>query len=232
MSTTIVDPRLQRFGELVNQGIEAWVEAGRLLTEITADDPEAYTVILSENPHLTRDILLAFERIGRKEIYPYLIIDGSPGARMLAALPYESQVKLYTGKVRVVVKRGGCLEPIDKRVCDLTQPEAARAFDGDHIRPVAEQMKLMRPSVSHRDTHRVVEDSEPPPPVDSSVPSLDEDPKAELARQLSIVNTALLDARTALAMIQRESKWDGCISTALTAIGKLRFALNDGQVAA
>ena len=60
--------------------------------------------------------------------------------------------------------------------------------------------------------------------------SLDEDPKALLARLLTSIHELLLEARTALAMIQRESKWDGCISLALSAIGKLRFAVNSGEV--
>lgn len=139
-----VDFRIGEFCKLVNAGVEAWVQAGEILCQMKENDPNVFNAILATNPHLSHDILVTFERIGKKEVYPYLLIDNSPSSRMLSALPYETQVKLYRGEVPVVVRRGDHTTTLRKRVADLTLSEASRAFAAGGLRPVAEQTKLVQ----------------------------------------------------------------------------------------
>ena len=60
---------------------------------------------------------------------------------------------------------------------------------------------------------------------------LDKDPKAALAEALTLVHDLLLEARSHLAQVQRNSKFDVYIQNALTPIGQLRFALNSEGIA-
>ena len=107
-------------------------------------EPDIFNVILATNPHMSNDILVTFERIGRREIYPYLLVDGSPGSRMLSALPYDTQVRLYNDEVPVVVRSGDFTTTLRKRVPELSSREAALVFDGARVRPVTEQTRIIR----------------------------------------------------------------------------------------
>ena len=263
-----VDDRIGEFCLLINAGVEAWVKAGMLLCEMKAKEPGIFNVILAEHPYLSNDILLTFERIGKREIYPYLLVDGSPGSRMLSALPYDTQVQLYHEDVAVVVRRGDFTTTLRKTVRSLTKPEAARVFDGARMRSVSEQTKLVQKSVEadrqKREASRAV-DAEKPEEQESSRSlanrlasaivqeytispgkgdddarsalsfligaqlaerPLDKDPKAALAETLTLINDLLLEARSHLAQVQRNSKFDVYIQNALTPIGQPRFALN------
>ena len=267
-----VDDRISEFCSLINAGVEAWVKAGALLYEMKAKEPGIFNVILAEHPYLSNDILATFERIGKREIYPYLLVDGSPGSRMLTALPYDTQVQLYHEDVPVVVRRGNFTTTIRKTVRSLTKPEAVRVFDGGRVRSVSEQTKLVQKSVEadrqKREASRAVDAEEPeaqegsrslanrlasaivqeytisPGKGDDDARSalsliigaqlaerpLDKDPKAALAEALTLVHDLLLEARSHLAQVQRNSKFDVHIQNALSHIGQLRFALNSGGI--
>ena len=227
MSATITDTRITKFCALVNAGMEAWVQAGALLCEMVRDDPLVVTRILRDNPHLTREVLDAFQRIGRKEVLPILMVDGSPGARRLAGLPYEDQARIYAGTVRVVRRtRAGVVER-SCRVPDLTAGEAALVFDLDRVRSVKEQRAMLKPApVNHHYSPRETDPDEAPkvetPPQDG--------PRGALSRALDAAHLGLMQSRTALCEIEPESAHDNQITIALGAVGKLRFALNDGQI--
>ena len=62
----VIDPRIAEFSSLINQGIDAWQRAGKILCELEQTTPDAYRVILADNPHLTPHILDIFARIGRR----------------------------------------------------------------------------------------------------------------------------------------------------------------------
>ena len=268
-----VDDRIGEFCSLINAGVEAWVKAGALLCEMKAKEPGIFNVILAAHPYLSNDLLLTFERIGKREIYPYLLVDGSPGSRMLSALPYDTQVQLYHKDVPVVVRRGDFTTTLRKTIRSLTKPEAVRVFDGARMRSVSEQTKLVQKSVEadrqKREASRAVDAKEPeeqegsrslanrlasaivqeyaisPGKGDDDARSalslligaqlaerpLDKDPKAALAEALTLVHDLLLEARSHLAQIQRNSKFDVYIQNALSPIGQLRFALNSGGIA-
>src|SRR5688572_18683180 len=95
----------QHFYALMLKGIEAWNEAGRFVADKIDTNVNFVEDILREFPKLNREIIYRFERIGRKQLLPELLLDGSVGAAKLAQLPYRSQVELYQKPVDVVVRR-------------------------------------------------------------------------------------------------------------------------------
>lgn len=136
--------QVSMFCDLMNRGVELWVAAGELLVKMVDQNPNAYSIIQREFPHVSIDTLLAFERIGRKEIFPYLLLDGSPGARKLVALPYDVQNKYYKQPVKVLVGwRNGKPLVEDKTVTQMSKFEADRAFSSRGLRTVDEQIDLL-----------------------------------------------------------------------------------------
>ncbi len=235
MNTPTADTRINQFCSLVQQGMEAWVRAGALLCEMVRDDPLVTTRILRDSPHLTRDILEAFQRIGRKEVLPILMVDGSPGAKRLVGLPYEEQSRIYATTVRVARKTMDGIVERSVRVSDLTAAEAARVFDTNRMRSVKEQREMLKKtSTNYHFTPRAAEPEHKIAErfaIEAETPETELDgPRALLEKRLDAAHLALMQARTELAIIQPNSKLDDHIGAALGAVGKLRFALNEGQV--
>ena len=227
--------RIEEFCGLIQAGIEAWTRAGKLLCKLVDEDATVFAKILEARPYLTRDTLENFERIGRRQLYPYLAVDASPGARRLMTLPYEDQERLYNARVTVVVQGKGFTEQKFKRVFELTEAEARRVFDSERIRTAQEQIALLnrprRTCVRARATNTIqAEDLEPESTAGTA--SLDAKPEDELQRLLTLANDALLEARSVLATIARGSKQDDHITTALREIGALRFAARSGELKA
>ena len=268
-----IDDRIGEFCALINAGVEAWVKAGALLCEMKSQEPVIFNVILAAHPYLSNDILISFERIGRREIYPYLLVDGSPGSRMLSALPYDAQVQLYHEDVPVVVRQGDFTTTVRKKVRSLSDREASRVFDGNRLRPVTEQTKIVEKeqqaarqkkaaactveaeesaeeessrSLANRLASAVVQEyTISPGRGDDDARSalslligaqlaeapMDKDPKAALAEALTLIHDLLLEARSHLSQVQRNSKFDVYIQNALSPIGQLRYALKSGAIA-
>lgn len=138
--------KVREFATLVSAGIDAWVKAGEVLVEMVDGNPNAYSIILRECPHLSVDMLLAFEKIGRREIYPYLLLENCPGARMLAKLPFVLQNKYYKEPVEVLVGwMNGKPIVAKKEMRLMTKPEAERVFTANGVRSIEEQKALLPP---------------------------------------------------------------------------------------
>lgn len=137
-------PTIDKFLLLVQRGIDAWREAGAMLAAMVDSNPNTYRDIMSKNPAVSVDMLLAFEKIGRKKIYPQLLLDNSPGAKRLLALPYELQEKYCTSRVPVLtgwVRGKPHVE--EKSVQSLSGAEVERVFFNGGIRAVEEQKALL-----------------------------------------------------------------------------------------
>jgi hypothetical protein len=226
--TAAPDSRIVQFCAFIASGIEAWIKAGRLLCKMKRDNPNVFNLIRVERPELTLEVLETFERIGRKQIYPYLVADSSPGARRLMALPYEKQSKLYREGVLVITRRRGGFHPEIKKVSALTPAEAGRVFDGERIRDEKGQMEILR-----RGLHLIAPATSGASPVNSAAElkaNLSADPVAELTRLLGAANDIMIECRSLLSMVKRESRKDVHITNALIEIGSLRFAVNEGEL--
>lgn len=93
---------IAKFSKLVSDGVKAWTQAGKLLVKIVEDDPEAYDKLVGGDLGLTRAHLAKFEAIGRGQIEPRLLLNGSVGYQRLAKAPVSEQkraldegIKLY-----------------------------------------------------------------------------------------------------------------------------------------
>lgn len=135
---------LDCFNSYLAEGVEAWYKAGKLLVDMVERNPNAYSIIARNNPHLTIDLLLALEKIGRKEIFPYVLLDKSAGSSKLLELPYDLQVKYYKEPVEVVLFRGAGSYAVERKLAtNLSKDEVKLVFGPAGVRSVEDQRKLI-----------------------------------------------------------------------------------------
>lgn len=125
---------VEKFVELFTRGYEAWVEAGKIVSDALESDPDFADKVHAKHPEISCDTVYAFDRLGRKELHPKLLISDSPGARKLRKLPYSAQQKYTESPLPVLVKTNKGWETLNINLFNLTTDQACQIFDGDSIR--------------------------------------------------------------------------------------------------
>jgi hypothetical protein len=141
-----VKERIGQFCDLVRQGIEAWEKAGALLVALLEEDPNVFEKIIANSVDgLKHEHLLTFERIGRKQLYPRLLLDESyPAKRVLdLGLSFDQQVALCDRPIKVAVARNDEIVTQLKRLNELTRSEAVTVIGEDGARSIAEQSQIL-----------------------------------------------------------------------------------------
>lgn len=136
---------IDQFLGLVRQGEEAWEQAGLLLIALHDADEHIYEKIIAQSDGLKFEHLLTFERIGRKELYPRLLLDEGHAAKRVSScgLSFDKQKELCENPIPVATLMNGEVKIIHKRLSELTQTEARRVIGFDGVRPQAEQAELL-----------------------------------------------------------------------------------------
>lgn len=234
----------EKFTALIQTGILCWVEAGKLLNEELAKDPQFRQRLMEENPWLTMDVLYTFERIGRREIYPQLMLDCSPAAKRIIQFPYEVQESLYGSMIEIYAEdEGRRISKCTRKISSLTHREVKVAFDENGLRPIEAQLPIAKKiyrKISWVGTDvsgkikKVKSDAdeaaEQDYDFDASLPKEDLDAPSEresetIDESLRRVQQELLRARTFLSEHPQADRLDDYISNALKPIGTLRFLL-------
>jgi hypothetical protein len=139
MSTATLDSRINKFASLIQQGIDAWNKAGEILVQMIDEDPEVVEAIANAHPHITKEILARFEKIGRKQVIPDLFLSEAPGIRKLRSLPYSVQKHYADHPVEVLVVNNGKQEMLKVDAKNLTSGQVAQVFTLDGVRDTAQQ---------------------------------------------------------------------------------------------
>lgn len=136
--------QISAFAGFVQAGIDSWRKAGELLVEMIDADPLARKKVMRQCPSISMDILVAFERIGRKQVFPKLLLDASPGSRRLLTLPYVMQEKYCTEKVQVLLQwKPANPHYMEKHVQSLTSMEVEQVFGPAGARTLQEQHEFI-----------------------------------------------------------------------------------------
>lgn len=130
----------EEFMRLVLQGVENWRQAGKVLVAMMAKNPNIKAKLLRERPELSPTILATFERIGRGELHPMLLLSESPGFKAARELPYSEQERIVNEKkVELLIVQDGKADVLRADVKSLTAEQARQVFARDHVRDAAEQ---------------------------------------------------------------------------------------------
>lgn len=143
MTTTLTNNRISQFAQLLKDGIEAWVKAGEILVQFIDEDGGEVREIMETHPWITCDVLNKFERIGRKQLMPGLLIADTPGERRMIGLPYSQQEKYSIEPVELLVMVNGKPGTLNVPVKNLTAAQAAQVFSGQGVRTTAQQRAYM-----------------------------------------------------------------------------------------
>ena len=127
----------QKIASLIMAGIEAWLEAGKLLVE--ALDNGATLDDIVDSAGVSKDILARFEQIGRNNLYPRLLASTSPGARALTGCPFSEQKHYCHNPVKLLVMHDGQPDTLLVPLDNMTTDQVKQVFCRGHIRDVAEQ---------------------------------------------------------------------------------------------
>lgn len=144
------------FEQLFCGTAESVLKCGQGLVALIEENQNTPELLLKRYPKLKASMLTMLEQVGRKELLPELLLDGSVGAKRLGDLPYKVQAEVYTKSVPVLkaVERGG-FEVRHKTVGELTPAEATQVIAGDRLLNVAEQQQVIRVRAEAREQRKL-----------------------------------------------------------------------------
>ena len=143
----------KRIAELITQGIEAWLEAGKILVGML---DEGYTLDrIAENAGISKDILTRFEAIGRNNLYPKLLASTSPGARALIGCGFSEQKQFCHEPIEILIVREGVQDTLKVDLDALTNDQCKQVFGRGHVRSLAEQRAYLESKAEEERTRAV-----------------------------------------------------------------------------
>jgi hypothetical protein len=136
--TAKLEPTARKFAEAVKIGIDAFVEAGRVVAEAIDLDPKFPDKIAElSKGQFSAKFVRRFEKLGRGHVIPELIFCwDKPGITKLRQLSPPMQNYYLANGIEVVVAGGDFLLVDPKH---LTKFQVKQVFEGDEIRTQAEQ---------------------------------------------------------------------------------------------
>lgn len=131
---------IDRFADLIAQGVVAWYEAGKIAAEEIKRDPTWIDAVCERIPGITPQFIRQMEWIGLRKIHPMLLISGKPGPEKLKRLPYELQERYLSEPVTLVIRKSADETTIIQvDINNLTADQAQQVFGPNGVRSEAEQ---------------------------------------------------------------------------------------------
>jgi len=140
---TLTKSRLDKVSECMIRGIESWIEAGAIVAELLAEDPRNVSVIEEYIPGISREIIYTFERIGRRELYPKLLIGNAPGIKALSRASYSQQKEYYENPIPVAIWRNDQYDIMLIKSENLTSAQCKQVFNKTLIRGKSAQIAYL-----------------------------------------------------------------------------------------
>ena len=131
-------------------GVEAWIKAGEIVARNLDKDPAWMEKVCARCPEITEDTVLAFDRVGRRQLHPRLLTSNKPGAVRLRSLPMGLQEKYLSAPLPVLVKNGKAVETLAVSVWNLTPDQCRQVFDKDSVRSEGAQRAWLESQSARR----------------------------------------------------------------------------------
>lgn len=229
------DALLAQFAELVQDGVEAWERAGRILVMLRDDHRWTHDSIIKRlNGSVSLGVLQRFEAMGRKRLHPRTLLSSSPAMVRIRLLPYEQQEAALDGTVATLDANGKLVE---MRPQDMTSHQVSLAYRADGtVRTLPEQQEIWKKRKGKKfiDTGKRSGWDPDRQPVRTSRMTLDEIKEATplqlLQDALESAQVALVEARRHLEKAKPGSAEERRLSAAITAVGQVRFAANNNEL--
>jgi hypothetical protein len=119
-----------QFVQLVMKGIQCWMEAGKLVAKKLNEDPDWADRVHELHPEISVETIYAFDKVGRMQLHPQLLLSDCPGHVQLRRLSYDAQQKYLGEPVPLLVRTESGWESLNVDVRNLTTLQAAQVFEG------------------------------------------------------------------------------------------------------
>lgn len=139
LTTKELNTRIQSFITLIQTGVDAWVEAGKMLVEMVDADPMVFDAIIRHAPHINAGVLGKFEQMGRGILHPHLLLSFTPGHEKLAKLPLSMQTRYLDEPIPLIVESATGTDVLLVKAKDMTADQARQVFASDRLRTEGEQ---------------------------------------------------------------------------------------------
>lgn len=150
MSLTTSATSLESLKSAIDAGIESWKAAGIAIVDLI--DNHGMTLgQISESinsPVVNPNVLAQFERIGRNQVLPRLLVASFPAAKAMQKLPLSEQRRLLDQGTDVMVMRTGGADTIIIRPEDMTKDQAQQVFSKDGVRSLSAQRAFIEGKAS------------------------------------------------------------------------------------
>lgn len=136
--------------EAIQTGLNAWVKAGEAVVELVDNHGMSLGEIAAaaRSELVTPHLLGQFERVGRRQVLPKLLVAGYPAALPLQKLPFSEQERLMDEKVSLLMVRDGKQDMMQVGVEDLTKRQCAQVFDKNGLRSPGAQRAWLEDQIT------------------------------------------------------------------------------------
>ena len=128
----------RRFAEALQRGVDAFVEAGRIVAQEVDKDPKFPEKVAEQtNGDIPAVLVRRFEKLGRGQVIPQFLLHwDKPGIKKLRRFTPDLQARYLKEGIEVLVDKG---EHLLINPLHMTKLQAQQVFDCDEIRSVPEQ---------------------------------------------------------------------------------------------
>jgi len=145
-------------------GIDAWERAGEEVVRLVDDHGMSLEDICAaaNSDIVTVSVLAQFERIGRKQVMPRLLVAEYPAANSLQKLPMSEQQRLLNGSVELVTMKAGKTDVLSVAVQDLTRQQCRQVFDRNSVRSLGAQRAWLEAQATEQELVNIKATSQTP----------------------------------------------------------------------
>lgn len=138
---TTVDQSIALLKSAIQDGINAWERAGREIVNLIDINRLSLEEIAekADCDIITPNVLAQFERIGRGQVMPKLLVMDFPASRHLQRMPLSEQKRLIDGAVELLVIRDNGTDALMVNTKDLTKDQCKQVFSKDGVRSLGGQ---------------------------------------------------------------------------------------------
>lgn len=137
----ITQTLLDSLKSAIQEGINAWERAGAAVLQLIGEGMTLEQIAeAANNEFVTANVLAQFERIGRKQVLPQLLVANFPASRYLQRLPMSEQQRLLDGSIELLLEReNGTTDTLRVDTRYMTKEQCKQAFDKGAVRPLGAQ---------------------------------------------------------------------------------------------
>ena len=135
--------KIEQLIDLIQKGVDAWIESGKILVELVESNPHIYDNIIQKCPTLNAGVLGKLEMMGRGMLHPRLLLGNSPGFQYLEKMPMSVQERYIEEPIPLVIETDAGTDVILVKAKDLTRDQARQVFAANRLRTEGEQKAIL-----------------------------------------------------------------------------------------